>query len=128
MVQMLEAEDLHLTDSNNTDAGTSQPSSAESERNIDPQVELNQINNNPAAPSQALVKPSSSILSIEENKSVSMINHISERVTDALKASSPSLWLSINNVCTNAIIDEGSELVVMDFEFAKKAKVAIEKS
>ena len=57
-----------------------------------------------------------------------MINHISERVNDALKASSPSLWLSINNVCTNAIIDEGSELVVMDFEFAKKAKVAIEKS
>merc|ERR1711923_354889 len=116
---MLEAEDQHFNDTN-TEAGESQPRSAKTECNNDPQVVITPNNVETAAPSQDLVT-TKSILSFDSNKPDSMINHISERVDNALKASSPSLWLSINNVCTNAIIDEGSELVVMDYEFAKKA-------
>ena len=64
----------------------------------------------------------------EENKTSAMISHIKERIDSVSKASSPSLWLSINDVQTNSVVDEGSELVVMDFEFAKKANIPIEKS
>ena len=67
-------------------------------------------------------------INIDENKSSSMINHISQRVHSILKAKSPTLWLSVNGVCTHSVIDEGSELVVIDFEFTKKAKIPIEKS
>ena len=58
----------------------------------------------------------------EENKTSAMISHIKERIDSVSKASSPSLWLSINDVQTNSVVDEGSELVVMDFEFAKKSQ------
>ena len=57
-----------------------------------------------------------------------MISHIKERVNSLSKASSPSIWLSVNGVCTHSIVDEGSEINVMDFEFSKKASIQLEKT
>ena len=82
IVQMLDAEDQHLTGPNN-EAGKSQPHSAKTERNIDPRVKVIPTKVILAASSQNLVQ-FSSILSNYEYKSVLMINYISECVIYAL--------------------------------------------
>ena len=129
VVQMLEAEDLTFadTDPDTTNAGESQPRSAQHRINNDYQEVLTQ--NNPiAAESNRYDLVHDHVLSKDPNKSMSMINHISQRMEKVLKASSPSLWLSVNGHCTSSIVDEGSELVVIDYEFSKKAKIPIEKT
>ena len=130
-VQLLEAEDLAISeaDIDNT-AGESQPRSANNRSKNDPQEKPIQINVDCPAPNNDNIEVADAehFINIDDNKSSSMINHISQCVHSILKAKSPTLWLSVNGVCTHSVIDEGSELVVIDFEFSKKAKIPIEKS
>ena len=124
-VHLLEAEDAVFANGDNDNtAGESSPHFAHGNSNFDHQETASEPDN-VLSSSQSL--EAQNVFLLDENKSSAMVSHIKQRV-EMSKASSPSLWLSINDVIARSIIDEGSEIVVMDFEFSKKANIPIEKS
>ena len=128
-VMLLEAEDATFAqaDYNNMAGESVAAHLANSSSNVDHQELLMKAESvSPEEKSSLNVENENDVL--YENKSAAMISHIQKRVDSLIKASSPTLWLSFNDVCVQSVVDEGSELCCMDYETAQRAKIPIEKS
>ena len=62
-----------------------------------------------------------------KERSESLLNRLSNN-SPVKRTKSPSIWLNINGKTVIAVIDEGSEVTVIDHEFAKQAGIGIEKT
>ena len=126
-VRLLEAEDAAMAaaDANDNNEGESKAHSANARSNVNHQESVKIESGNLDCSHSLEAK---NVLNYDENKSSAAISHIKKRVDSLVKATSPTLWLSINDVCTNSVVDEGSELVCMDYSFSKKANIPIEKT
>ena len=129
IVGMLEAEDAAFAAADNNQAGESAAHLANAHDSNDNHQEILKTDiASPALNTSLSYQHQNILLNDDENKSSVMISHIKERVNSLSKACSPSIWLSVNGVCTHSIVDEGSEINVMDFEFSKKASIQLEKT
>ena len=62
-----------------------------------------------------------------KERSEALLNRLSNN-SEVKKSKSPSVWLNVNGKTILAVIDEGSEVTVIDHEFAKEAGIGIEKT